>query len=291
MTDNTSQIIFDGKIISADDPVVSAVSRGLMYGDGVFETLRTYSGQTLFLQKHLERLLSGCEILGIAPNEQLDLTQLKKYLHQLLQKNSLLDRDGIVRIQVWRNGKRGYQPDQEASTHLSITVSSCPDVFSYPKLATVSTRRIPSNSLPSSAKFTNGINYILAAREAVQKGADDALMQTIRGWVSETTIANVFWAKDRTIFTPSVDCDLIPGITRNILLGIIDNLDLKVEQGQFELNQILDADSVWICNSIREVLPVKQLNDYSFNTDNELLRSLQKHFLDFRNANLEKLDF
>src|SRR5699024_4498907 len=113
----------------------------------------------------------------------------------------------------------------EANTgsHFSISASECPRNFKPPILATVETKRISADALPSIYKFSNGINYIIAANEAAEKGADDALMQTINGKISETTIANIFWIKDEKIFTPSTACDLMPGITRNAVINLAEN--------------------------------------------------------------------
>lgn len=289
MEDN-SECIVDGNLIPADKPILPAVSRGLMYGDGVFETFRTYSGKTLFLKEHLDRLNLGCELLDIPLPNELQGASFKKQIHDLLSANHLLNESVIVRLQVWRDGKRGYQPDPQAEAHFMITASACPQKFAFPKLASVETRRIPSEALPAHVKLTNGINYILAAREASQKKADDALMQTTDGWISETTIANVFWLKDNTIFTPSTDCDLIPGITRGIILKIIDSEpNWKLKEGRFGLDQLWDAAAVWICNSVREILPVEQVDDHAFNTDNELLKELCNRFTDLRDSNLKPL--
>lgn len=291
MAQNNDWIVFDGEFVPADTPVVPVASRGLMYGDGVFETFRTYSGQTLFLQDHLDRLHYGCETLGISQLQQLKDDQLRPLLYRFLQKKNLLADDAIIRLQVWRDGQRGYQPDAGAESHFSITASACPQEFSFPKLATVGRKRIPSASLPSDVKLTNGINYILAANEASQKGGDDALMQTIDGWISETTIANIFWIKNNTFFTPDADCDLIPGITRNILLQLIEQeSNWDVEQNKFDLDHLLKADAAWICNSVREVLPVRQVDGQKFHTENKLLKDLQKRFIAYRDRNLKPLD-
>jgi len=291
MEKNNNCIVFDGEIIADDQPVVPAVSRGLMYGDGIFETFRTYSGQTFLLDEHLRRLSEGLELLGIRNEDISSFSSIRSIVAKLLNKNGLSTSDAILRLQVWRDGARGYKPDEDAETHFSMTASTCPDQFAHPSLATVSRRRIPTESLPSTAKFTNGINYILAAREASHKGADDALMQTIDGWVSETTIANVFWAHGSTIFTPSVNCDLIPGITRNVLVKLIkEHGSYDLEIGQFELDHLLGADVVWICNSVREVLPVQQVDSHSFVKKSELLTALQQVFSSYRKANLKPLD-
>ncbi len=286
--ENNNWIIFDGNMIPADEPIVPAVSRGLMYGDGVFETFRTYSGQTLFLQKHIDRLYQGLDILEIS--FRFDLIQLKKLILDLLSKNKLLTDDGIVRLQVWRDGQRGYHPDDNSEIHFSLTASACPVRFNMPNLVTVAQRRIPSESLPTNVKFTNSINYILAAREAAEKGGDEALMQTVDGHISETTIANIFWIRDDNIYTPSVKCDLIPGITRDIVLQIIDQKNLEVKVGEFPPDHILKADSAFICNSVREILPVGRVDTHNFNNENELLIGLKERFIKYRDQNLKPLD-
>lgn len=291
MENNNDWIVFDGDIVPAEKPVVPAHSRGLMYGDGVFETFRVYEGRTFFLQEHLQRLKYGCEILGISKEPPISFDAFRPLLKKLLQKRDLHAQNSIVRMQVWREGKRGYQTDINAEMHYTINASYCPEEFSCPKLIAVDRRRIPSEALPSDVKFTNGINYILAAQEASKKGGDDALMQTVNGWISETTIANIFWINDNTIFTPSVECDLIPGITRDIVLQIIKKeSSWEVRQDKFKVNHIFDADAAWICNSVREILPVQQIDGHHLNVEHELLKELQNRYLSFRDANLKALD-
>ena len=290
MKKNNNWIVFDGDLVPGDQPVVPAVSRGLMYGDGLFETFRIYSGQSLLFDAHLKRLSKGMNILGIPEAAITQRSELRGAAFKVLKKNNLLQTDAIIRLQVWRDGSRGYHPANDSEPHYSMTASACPETFARPSLVTVDRRRIPSASLPSTVKMTNGINYILAAREADQKGGDDALMQTVDGWVSETTIANIFWAKGATIFTPSSDCDLIPGITRKILFKLIkehSSWDLKT--GKFKVDYLLDADSVWLCNSVREILPVQEVNNRSFSAESNLLSHLQQAFSRYRKENLKPL--
>lgn len=290
METSNNCLIFDGKITPADQPVVPAVSRGLMYGDGVFDTLRTYQGKTLLLEDHIARLHSGMGLLGMEVSPDLETGSLKEQLWELLQKQQLLDTDAIVRLQVWRDGQRGYHPQDESSIHYSITASACPKVFSPPILATVDRRRIPSQSMPSSAKFTNGINYILAAREAAEKGGEDALMQTIDGFISETTIANIFWIKGDTIFTPAEECDLISGITRKVILAVIEESDQwECREGKYSLDHLLEADAIWICNSVREVLAVEKVDNEGFDVDHPAIGELQNRYTQYRQANANPL--
>lgn len=289
MKKNNQYVAFDGDIIPADEPVVPVMSRGLMYGDGVFETFRTYSSNTFLLDEHLNRLFAGLNAIGIQSPKALQNKALKPLLLSLLQKNNLKSTGAIIRLQVWRGGGRGYQPKRNIQTHFSVTVSSCPNSFMPPDLTTVEHCRIPSQSLPQ-VKFTNSINYILAAREAFQKGADDALMQTVDNRIAETTMANIFWCKGSTIFTPDIDCDLLPGITRNIILKLTKKQPgFEVEEGKYHLNDLLEADAVWICNSVREVLPVQSVDGKAFDVGHPVVKTLQKLYTEFRLANTKSL--
>lgn len=290
MKKETDWIVFDGKISAAEEPVAPATSRGLMYGDGAFETFRVYEARTFLLKAHLQRLREALKALGISFPSILNSRLVKDLVYQLLQKKNLINAQAIVRLQVWRDGNRGYGVSTEASSHYSMVISECPSSFEPPALATVERKRIPTEAIPSSYKFTNGINYILASREAAQKDADDALMETIQGYVSETTIANIFWIKENKVFTPSVRCDLVPGITRHSIIKLVDKMDnLRLEVGRYPLRHLLNADGVWITNSVRELLPVASINETFFTDYHESIEQLQRTFTDFRNRNLKAL--
>jgi len=283
--------IFDGSLITADEPVVPVQARGLMYGDGIFETFRTYSGCTLGLSKHFKRLTSGLKILGINLPAGLTLSSFRLQLLELLREKSLTDKDAIVRLQLWRGDSRGYEPSSTDNVHYSIIASDCPAKFNFPKLVTIQRRRIPNEALPSGYKFTNSINYILASKEANQKGGDDALMQTVEEWISETTIGNIFWIKDSQVFTPSGDCDILPGITRDFVIDLIQrNKKWDIDKGKFFPKELFTAEAVFMTNSIRELLPVQQINNQTFDVENPLFAQLKKSFINFRNGNLELLE-
>lgn len=290
MEGNSNLICFDGDIKPAGSPVAGAQSRGLMYGDGVFETFRSYGDKVLFLEKHLARLRGGLDELGISHPQAVQTGRISNFIQTLKKQNNLIEKDAIIRLQVWREGARGYHPDDIEKSHFMISVSSCPTTFKPIELATVQTKRIPSESMPPKYKFTNGINYILAAQQASNKGADDALMETLSGYVSETTIANIFWRKGSTIFTPSKECELLPGITRAIVMDIIRrHAKWNIEEGKFTIDHLADAEAVWVCNSVREVLAVQKINEETFNIDDLLFAELKDHFHNFINENLKPL--
>src|SRR5690625_2285113 len=286
-----SWILYDGQLVPAGEPAAGAVSRGLMYGEGVFETFRVYQVRTLLFDEHISRLKTGLNTLNIDTQACPTAQELKIQISRLLRKNELRDRDAIVRLQFFREGGRGYRPPSGSKIHYTAAASPCPDYSDrYPSLATVSIRRIPSESLPANSKFTNGINYILAAKEAAERGADDALMKTVEGWIAETTIANIFWINGGHIFTPSDDCDLLPGITRQVIVDMAERKpELQIHRGHYPIEVLREAEAVALCNSVREVLPVQRVDEQVFGTDHPVLNRLRQLYIDFRNQNLKAL--
>lgn len=289
---NNDWLIYDGAFKPAEQPLISVRSRGLMYGDGCFDTFRSYSGRFFALEKHLNRLKEGTEFLGMVFPDVLKQTSFQGLLYSLLKKNKLLDKDAIVRVQVWRAGGRGYQTEPRSSAHFTVTASkyAADEPVVPAALATADIKRIPDQALPSRYKLSNGISYIIAARQAQTKGADDALMLTTDNRVSETTIANVFWVKGKTVYTPSTVCDLLPGITREILIEVLKNSTAcKVEEGSFSPDEVLNAEAVWICNSVRELVPVGRIDDQSFPARHPLFEEIKEKFVEYRDQKLVPL--
>lgn len=288
MAESENRIIIDGKFQTSSQPAVPVTSRGLLYGEGCFETFRSYKGKFLKLDAHLIRLYSGLRFLGIPYPPKFKIEKLYPKLQLLLKENKLLDQNAIIRMQVWRNGGRGYRVAHgRNSPHYSIIASPLKTDLKNCRLATVETSRIPSAAMPACYKFTNGINYISAAKQAKNKEADDALMETTDGWISETTIANIFWKQNENVFTPSEECDILPGTTRNIVLQLLsENFQVKVRQGRYTQSDLKNAESVWICNSVKEIMSVHQIDKIQFKINTPFLKRLKQSFTAYRNEEL-----
>lgn len=280
-------VIYDGNLNRASDPVVPVESRGLMYGEGCFETLRSYKGAYCRLGDHLKRLQEAARFLDIDFPDDLELHSFERFSENLLDKNGFKEADAVIRIQLWRSGQRGYGTEGEHESHYSILATPLPEIPASVSLATVDIERIPNESLPSRYKLTNNINYITAARQAKQKEADDALMLTVEGYLSETTIANLFWITGNTVYTPSDECDILPGITRNIVIRLIRESDgITFEEGKFQPEDIYKANAVWICNSVRELVPVSRIDVVSYDPQNVLFKQLKESYQKFLHGEL-----
>ncbi|GAB5409313.1 MAG: branched-chain-amino-acid transaminase [Balneolaceae bacterium] len=277
-------LIYNGSLIPEAELRVSPLNRGMMYGDGCFDTLRSYKGKFLKLEEHFHRFIAGANYLGIEAH--FGFEDFKFKILELLGANKLMDKDTLVRVQCWRDGERGYSTESSNAHWITsiIEIKAFKEVVS---LSTVNTRVIPKEALERKFKLSNGLNYIQAVREANELGADDALMLTIQKKVSETTKANIFWVKENTVFTPSVICDLLPGITRNLIIDLLTvSESFDVEEGVFDLNHLKEAEAVFVTNSIREIISVDSIDEIQFDRSHRSVRAIKKSFEEFKFQNL-----
>lgn len=284
------QYLLDGRPVASEEAAEHLGSRLAMYGEGCFDTLVSFQGGVLCPGEHLRRLHDGISFLGwMVPASLSHTDAFMDTLGTFLAANGAADQLVRIRIQVWSDDRTvGYRPGTTPSTRFLITGARMESATFPPvSLITSRIRRIPDDALPANVKWTNGINYILAAREAQQKGADDALMLTVDGYVSETTAANLFWVDSGTVFTPSEDCDLLPGITRSILVEVVRESGIPLRTGRFDPSVLQQADAVWMCNSVREICPVTRLDDRRYDAGNLILEEVTAGFENLKHGRLQ----
>ncbi|MBO6523960.1 MAG: aminotransferase class IV [Balneolaceae bacterium] len=278
-------VVYNGQLVHEEEVLISPINRGMMYGDGCFDTFRSYKAKFLSLEAHFERTKAAAEYLGI--DVVFDFEGFKVKILELLEANELLNKDAMVRVQCWRGGSRGYRTNSSQGNWITHCTPYSP-VEAPISLASVNTRAIPSEALDRRFKLSNGINYIIASREAFKKGADDALMLTTNGKVSETTIANLFWIKENTCFTPSLECDLFPGVTRSILIKeLTEHNGVNVIEGQFTLEEIKKAEAVFATNSLREVVLVSSIDEVRFDSTHDSIEIVRRVYERFKKRNLK----
>lgn len=251
---------------------------GFYYGAGCFETLRADKGRVYRFEEHLERLNRGLGYLGVPDGSHLCCNALLEEVGRLLQKNKLNHTHARVRIQVSLDERTGYHPTAEPPGLIRLTTTTeIPPQPAAVSLATVQTQVVPSACRPASLKLSNMLHYRNAFREARKKGAGDGLMLTTGGHVAETSMANIFWKTGDTIFTPSAECDILTGIMRNDLLGILEEKkDIRVEQGKFRRKELDEAGLIWLTNSIFEIMPVSSLDERTLTVQDPFYDEIRK---------------
>lgn len=250
----------NGQFVSCQDAVVSVFDRGFLYGDGIFETILVANGVPFRFSQHIERLRHGAQFLQIPWTES--LTTMEDRVKELLRQNHLTD--AVLRIQLTRGiGNRGYSPRTATAPSMVISLHPHPsDIVDQPqdwRIVTSSLKVLADDPL-SQIKHSNKICHILARAEAENYGADEALLQNSTGEVAEATSGNVFWTQEKTLFTPPLSSGALPGITREIVMGISKALGLPCSEHPLKLDQLRKADGIFLTMSTLGLVNVVQLD-------------------------------
>ncbi len=237
---------------------VPSDDRGLLLGDGLFETILAVSGRPLFADEHLARLARGCAVLGLPPpNEPV----ARQAIDQTLAGAGLTDGRAAVRL-TWSAGSGGRGLDRPTSLRprLVVTAAPAPGRLEPARLAVASVRR-NAGSPASRLKTLSYLDNVLARREARTAGADEAVMLNTAGQVACAAAANLFWVKDGRLSTPAIDCGVLDGIVRAQVMALSKAMGVAVEEVRIGPEALNMAEAIFLTSSLIGVRPVGRLGD------------------------------
>lgn len=254
-------VYLNGRYLPAERAAVPVTDRGFLYGDGVFESVRLWSGGLFRFQEHYERLAAGAELLRIPCPAA---GELRGIAHQLHQRNGIAD--GSVRMLLTRGaGGRGLGTRGAGPPTLFVSLHRlAPDWRERARTGwTVITARIrhpPSSAAPQRLKGQGRTFSLLARIEAEEAGADEALLLSTDGRVAEGGTWNVFWRVGRSLRTPSPSVGILTGVTRAVVMGLARETGLEVEEGAWPREALDEADEMFATMSSSGLVAIRRLD-------------------------------
>ncbi|MFA5451954.1 MAG: branched-chain amino acid transaminase [Candidatus Methanomethylophilaceae archaeon] len=264
--EKTEKIWFDGKLVNWKDATVHVLAHALNYGTGVFEGIRVYQtpkGAAVFrLKDHTKRLMDGCKIMGIDlkfAGKVYDFDDIMNAIKEVVRVNKNVD---YVKPCVFLCGEEvGLNPigvpSSMAITGINMGMYLGKGADKGASLM-VSTWQRPDNLCAPAGAKVNGV-YVtscLAKREAVMRGASEAVMLNSNGYVAECSGENIFIYKRGKIYTPKPSNSLLEGITRNSIMEVASDLGYEVIETDVSRTELMTADEVWMTGTAAEVAPV-----------------------------------
>lgn len=274
-------IFFNNEYLSSDAAHLAVNDRGFLLGDGLFETLRIYSGRALFLEEHWKRLVSSADFLEISVPISVD--QAENIIDELVQKNQLCGKNASARITLTRgSAPRGISIPSHNEPSLLITVHPL-KLEEESSTAIISTILRNERSPLSKIKSLNYLDNILARREAEKAGVNEALLLNTQAKLSEASTANIFMVKDGIIFTPPIEDGALPGITRQIVLDLSKKLGLLVKINSINARELEMMEEVFLTNSLIGIRPLVAVNGKVFNQQKigKITQYLKNEFNDY----------
>ena len=252
----------NGEIAPAEQARISVLDNGFTFGDGVYETLRTYGGRPFHLDRHLRRLRNSADMLGIAI-PQAD-GALGADLDRLLEKAA--NAESYIRIIVSRGvGEISYRFDRVKGPTIMMAAREYqpfPDAMYRDGIAVIvsSIQRNSRKALDPAMKSCNLINNILAVREAQAKGAVEPIMLNEDGDVAEGASCNVFLVEGGRLVTPPLDAGILPGVTRELTLEIARAIGVPAAEERVTVERLRGADEAFITSTLKELMGIATLD-------------------------------
>jgi len=278
-----SRVYLNGLFMPLSLARVSVMDRGFNYGDGLFETMRSYDGKIFRLDTHLERLYQSLDVIYLSV--PMTVWEMKSAVLETLIRNG--HPDSMIRLTVSRGEQNtGFHIDPDSSPTLVIIVrhlDALPHEW-YEKGIKISL--FPSSAqkvggLERQIKSCNFLSNVIIREQAHRKNSMEGIMVDAQGRVTEGTTSNVFIVKNKTLITPKINENILPGITRQAVLEIAARKGIPVALQALTMNDIYHAEEVFITNSRIEILPVRMADSRSIGDGNPgaITRFLHEEFL------------
>ena len=258
------QIYLNGAYIPRTNANISIMDRGFLFGDGVYELIPLYGKKIFLLDKHLKRLKNSLNLVGME-NSDFDINNIEDIIKTLVDKNKYEDYFFYIHItRGVQNTRQHIYPEKIEPTVLIMGENY--SVFNKDEIAKGFTASIQSDFrwTKSNIKSISLLGSVLLKNYASQNGYYETLL--IRdNKLTEGSASNVFIVKDNKIFTPKLSVDLLPGVTRDLLINLLRENGLDVFEKDVTESDLKIADEVWCCSSTNFVVPIIQIDDITIN--------------------------
>jgi branched-chain amino acid aminotransferase len=251
------QIYLNGIYIDEKRAHVSVADRAFLVGEGLFETLRAYQGNVVFLGEHLKRMQEGAALLGI--KLPISLARLEFFIYETMHINRLTD--AVIRIYMTPEGSSiGDLDSPPTRVNLLISCRSFEPFSSEYYQSGVDCIIVKGiyaeKGLLAQLKSTNYLSRVLARRQARSQGAFEGILLNPEGHVTEGSGSNLFIVRQDSLFTPPLEESLLAGVTRNQIFKIAEREQIPIQQKILLPSDLYKADEVFITSTLKEVMPV-----------------------------------
>ena len=278
-------IYHNDRVIDVSEARIDPQSAGLLYGWGVFTTLRIYNGAAFALDRHLERLFRHAEKARI--DTAIEIDAARRALNDLIAASAV--EHGRARLTLLKGDAGAWRVGAASESEFLIFTSSEKARATRELTLTISPIRLHSSSPVAGVKQTSLIEHLLALEEARSRQFSEAVLLNERGDIVSATAGNIFWVEGDEIYTPSLATGCIAGITRGFIYDVARRMGLHLVEGGFPVQRLLDASEVFITSTTREVAPVVSFDIKGYNQRQaRLTRLLAREFQKLvRNAKIK----
>ena len=267
----------NGQFLDLKEAKISPLDRGFLFGDAIYEVIASYNNKPFKIEEHLDRLFINLKNIKISHN--LSRQEMKNLIQSVIEKNDLSNQ--IIYLQI----SRGYE---EVRDHIPSSTSS-PTIFvcSFP-LKNISNNEFSSLKVSlkedfrwrkSNIKSTSLLANVMYRIQASEKDFFEIILHE-NDYITEGAVSNVFCVKDNEVITPSLENNILPGITRAVIISILNKLGIKIIESKISVNEFLNSDEIWITNTTKGILLVSEVDEMKVSNSSDLYKKVLKKFIE-----------
>jgi 4-amino-4-deoxychorismate lyase len=272
---NYMYLFFNNILETEENFKIPFSNRGFNYGDGLFETMIFKNNSILYLQDHYERLTGGMKALSIEIPEFIHPDILLKSIQNLVNKNNIND---IARIKILAHRKSGglYTPASGEADVLITAGILQPNIEIKARAFFFEAIKLHPSAI-SGYKTCNALPYVLASIARKKMNADEMILTDAGDHIAECTNSNIFWIKDDTFYSPSLDTGCIDGVKRKQIIKFLKESRINYKEGKFSRKDLLKSELVFTCN-VTGTSVIKEIENHLFATTHPLYEELKNNF-------------
>jgi D-alanine transaminase len=267
----------NGKFLDLKEAKISPLDRGFLFGDAIYEVIASYNNKPFKIEDHLDRLFINLKDIKISVNYSRQ--EVKNILESVIEKNDLSNQ--IIYLQISRGHEdiRDHIPGPSPSP--TIFVCSFP-LKNIPNAQTTSIKASLKKDFrwrKSNIKSTSLLANVMYKIQASEEDFFEIILQE-NGYITEGAVSNVFCVKNNEVKTPSLENNILPGITRSVIIDIVNKIGIKITESKISVEDFINSDEIWITNTTKGILLVSQIDEVQISNSDNVYSKVLKKFIE-----------
>jgi D-alanine transaminase len=267
----------NGKFLDLKEAKISPLDRGFLFGDAIYEVIASYNNKPFKIEDHLDRLFINLKDIKISVNYSRQ--EVKNILESVIEKNDLSNQ--IIYLQISRGHEdiRDHIPGPSPSP--TIFVCSFP-LKNIPNAQTTSIKASLKKDFrwrKSNIKSTSLLANVMYKIQASEEDFFEIILQE-NGYITEGAVSNVFCVKNNEVKTPSLENNILPGITRSVIIDIVNKIGIKITESKISVEDFMNSDEIWITNTTKGILLVSQIDEVQISNSDNVYSKVLKKFIE-----------
>ena len=266
----------NGEFLNLKDAKISPLDRGFLFGDSIYEVFAAYDKKAFKIEEHLDRFFVNLKEIKLSSN--ISRQELQNIIELVIQKNDLSNQ--IIYLQI----SRGYEAIRNHIPHIKSesTVFICS--FPLNDLPNQNSNKVKISLREdfrwgkSNVKSTSLLANVLYKIQANEENFDEIVLYD-NGFITEGSVSNVFCVKDKKVITPSLQNNILPGVTRSVIIDIVKKLKIPISESRMSVEDLKIADEIWITNTTKGILLVSEIDQNKVTCVGEIFKKVQEKFI------------